>query len=361
MQTIIKYMALLVLGLTMQIINAQDSIPNPEKQEKIEALIKEKAAVQDQERAFLKTRVEVINTQLEQGKITNTEAEALKKEAAKKHALNIESRLAILDRKIDLLTRNSSDYVFENEQEDIDYLRIGGVEDGNDSFIYVGKKEDDKPRKYDKRTSSELLVAFGQNNALIDGESFNDSPYKIAGSRFFEIGWVWKTRVFQNTNFLRLKYGFSFQMNGLKPDDNKYFVNQNDQILLEEYPLNLNKSKLTVSNFVVPVHFEFGPSKKIEKDEYFRYSTTNKFKIGLGGYGGFNLGARQKLKYNLDGDDKKEKQKGNFNTTNLVYGLSGYIGFDDMALYVKYDLSPIFDNQTVNQHNISVGLRFDLD
>ena len=94
---------------------------------------------------------------------------------------------------------------------------------------------------------------------------------------------------------------------------------------------------------------------------YFRYSTQNQFKFGIGGYGGFNIGTRQKLKYSIDGDRKKEKQKGGFNTSNLVYGLSAYMAFDDMAVYVKYDLSPIFQDQIVEQRNISLGVRFDMD
>ena len=112
---------------------------------------------------------------------------------------------------------------------------------------------------------------------------------------------------------------------------------------------------------VFPVHFEFGPSKKIERDTYFRYSTHNQFKVGLGGYAGFNIGARQKLKYTVDGETVKDKQKRDFNTSNLVYGLSGYIAFDSMALYVKYDLSPIFKDQAIDQRNISIGVRFDMD
>jgi hypothetical protein len=112
---------------------------------------------------------------------------------------------------------------------------------------------------------------------------------------------------------------------------------------------------------VFPVHFEFGPSKRIDKDTYFRYSTDNQFKIGIGGYAGFNIGTRQKLKYELDGERIKEKQKRDFNTSNVVYGLSGYIAFGDTALYVKYDLSPIFKDQVIDQNNISIGVRFDMD
>src|SRR5690606_22567904 len=218
-----------------------------------------------------------------------------------------------------------------------------------------------KPKKYDLRTSSDLVLALGLNNTIIEGEKLDDSPYEFGGSRFFEIGWTWKTRVLKESNFIRFKYGYSFQMNGLKPTDNQYFVQQGNQTTLEEFPEHLKKSKLTITNIVFPLHFEFGPSKKIEKDTYFRYSTKDKFKIGIGGYGGFNLRTQQKLKYEIDGEPIKEKQKRGFNTSNLVYGLSGYVGVGNTALYVKYDLSPIFNNQQIKQNNISIGLRFDMD
>ena len=238
-----------------------------------------------------------------------------------------------------------------------------GVVIDNKPYTIAEKK--DKPKKQDRRTTSDFVLAFGLNNAIVEDQSLDDSPYKFGGSRFFEIGVAWKTRVFKNTNFMRFKYGFSFQINGLKPNDNMYFVKQGDQTVLAEFPENLNKSKLSVSNLVFPMHLEFGPSKKTEKEndgvKYTRYSTQKKFKIGLGGYGGFNIGARQKLKYRLDGDRIKDKQKRGFNTSDLVYGLSSYVAWGEVALYVKYDLSPIFKDQLVDQNNISLGVRFDMD
>ena len=106
--------------------------------------------------------------------------------------------------------------------------------------------------------------------------------------------------------------------------------------------------------------FEFGPSKKIEKDTYFRYSTYRKFKVGLGGYAGFNIGTQQKLRYKEDGDRVKQKIRKDYNTSDFVYGLGAYIGFGEISLYAKYDLNPIFKDQAVDQNNLSLGLRFDL-
>jgi len=339
-------------------MNAQE----PEtKGENIEMLIKLKKTIEQEEREALKTKVEAINQRLGKGEISQNEANQLKKEAAEKHALNIENRIAIIDNKIELLKRNG--YVSRDTSEDEDGLvfRIGGNKDEKENFIYFGKRRYDKPRKYDRRTSSDMVLAFGLNNAIIEGENFDDTPYKIGGSRFFEIGWAWKTRVFENSNFLRIKYGYSFQINGLKPKDNMYFTQNGDETMLEEFSSELKKSKLSITNLVFPVHFEFGPSRRIDREDYFRYSTRNQFKIGIGGYAGFNIGTRQKLKYSVDGEKVKDKMKKSFNATSLVYGLSGYIAFDDTALYVKYDLSPIFKDQTVKQNNISLGVRFDMD
>jgi hypothetical protein len=167
--------------------------------------------------------------------------------------------------------------------------------------------------------------------------------------------------VFKNSNAVRFKYGFSFMWNKLDIKDGKYLVNNDGNIQFEDFPYNLDKAKFRTTNLVFPVHFEFGPSKRIERKDYFRYSTHRQFKIGLGGFAGFNLQGMQKLKYKNDGDKVKDKIKQGYNTTDFVYGLSGYVAINDVALYVKYDLSPIFKNQTIEQNNISVGFRFDMD
>ncbi len=358
MKTITKYLALIMLSLSVQFSSAQVTTVT---EDSIKLLEEKKETIKDNEKELLKTEVEGIDIRLEKGEITQAEAEDLKVKHAEKRALNIENRIAIINNQIELLKRNEHGYGVYANDGGINYLRIGSTDDTSDEFIFIGNKEDDKPRKYDRRTSNDLVLAFGLNNALIEGEKLDDSPYKFGGSRFFELGWAWKTRVFKESNFLRFKYGFSVQFNGLKPKDNNYFVQDGDVTYLEEFSEELKKSKLTNTNLVFPVHFEFGPSKKIEKDTYFRYSTRNQFKVGIGGYAGFNIGTRQKLKYKVDGDRTKDKIKRSYNASSLVYGLSSYIAFDDVALYVKYDLSPIFNDQAIDQNNISLGLRFDMD
>ncbi len=337
-------------------MHAQDSY-----EEQIELLRVQKERITQQEKEALKLEVKDINKRLDRGQITLEEANTLKEKAAQKRALNIENRVAIVQNQIELLERNQGKTLVLVEVDTLSEngVRFGVDIDGKPAFTFRGKEWRRKV-KYDRRTYSDFVMAIGLNNAIIEGQSLDNSPYKIGGSRFFEIGWQWRTRVFRNTNFMRFHYGFSFQFNGLKPDDNQFFVQDGDETRLEEFEFELDKSKLRMDNLVFPVHLEFGPSRFKETENTIRYSIQNQFRVGLGGYGGFNLGTRQKLKYNQDGEDVKEKLRRDYNTSNLIYGVSGYIGFDGLLLYLKYDLNPIFKDAEVEQNNISLGLRFDL-
>ncbi len=317
-----------------------------------------------EEKEALKVEVEAINARVDTKEITREAGDTLKLDAAKKHALNIENRIAIAQNQMELANRNGvvsgerigTRIVMGLGQEDSDEDLIFGLKIRRDSIRFKNKK-----RKYDRRTTSGLNLAFGLNNALTEGESFDDSNFKVGGSRFFEIGWSWKTRVFENSNWLRIKYGVAFQFNGLKPKENLYFVDMGEETELQTHPIHLNKSKFRIDNLVVPFHFELGPSEKIERSDYFRYKTDKKIRVGLGGYAGVNLGVRQKLKFKEDGERTKQKLKGDYNTGNFVYGLSGYVGWGDASIYMKYDLNTIFKDNPVDQRNISLGLRFDFD
>jgi hypothetical protein len=357
MRTITMYLLGLVTLLMIQNLSAQEEYEN-----KIEILKEQKAKITQQEKEALKYEVENINQRLQDGNLTEEEANLLKQKAAEKRALNIENRIAIVDNQINLLERNQGKMLVLMELDTLTEqgIRLGVDINGKPAILFKTKNWK-REIVYDRRTYSDFVMAVGLNNAIVEGQSLNDSPYKIGGSRFFEMGWQWRTRLFKNSNFVRLNYGFSFQFNGLKPKDNQYFVALDDgQTELQEFEFDLNKSKFRMDNLVFPMHFEFGPSKLKTTEETMRYSLRNQFRLGLGGYAGFNMGTRQKLKYDLNGDNVKDKLKRGYNTNDLVYGLSAYAGVDGVLLYVKYDLNPIFKNAAVDQRNVSLGLRFDL-
>ena len=351
-----NYIVAVLLCLIVTQANAQDkdSLDVSGKKAELERYESYKKIVEKQEKDGLKIEIETINKKLDAGTITVKQAEDLKKIAAENRALNIKNRTAIIDNKIALIERDSN--WEENDKENRISILIGG---GEKELLGVkGKKS---PPKYDIRTGNQLLVAAGFNNAIIEGQSFNSTPYENLGSGFIELGWNWQTRLAKNSNFARIKYGFSLQWNKLNLKEDQFFVQNGDVTSIEKSAVELKKSEFRTTNLVFPVYFEFGPYKKVEKKDRIRYHSRNHFKFGIGGFGGIRLQTQQKLKYKEDGDRVKQKIRRNYNTSPFVYGVGAYVGVGDFALYAKYDLNPLFKNQDVKQNNISLGIRMDFD
>ncbi|MCM5661490.1 hypothetical protein [Galbibacter mesophilus] len=348
------YVALAALFFSVQFLSAQteeemDSLQVPNQQE-IEHLEAQKQMIINQEKEKLKEEVQQISDEISAGKISKEAGQAKKEAAAERAALNIQNKTSIIDNEIALLSRGEN---FDTKSTFFD--------NDCDDFWDFDCDSKDHERVYDKRTYSDIVIAFGFNNAIIDGESFNETPYKVGGSKFFEIGWQWKTRLLKNSNAIRVSYGITYQTSGLKADDNMYFVKNDELTTLEEYDGVVHKAKLRMDNFVIPVYFEFGPSVKKNKGSYYRYSTQHKFVFGIGGYAGLNTSTRQKFRAtNTEGIKFEEKIIDNYNTENFIYGIGSYIGVSGFALYLKYDLNEIFNNPNVSQHNISLGLRMEL-
>jgi hypothetical protein len=340
MKIIFTCLSFIMVSLFCNTLQAQS---DPVK-ERIELLIEEREAIVLAEREKLKTEVENINTQLEVNEITADEARIQKEEAAEKHARNIENKTAIIDNRIALLERN----------EDLD--EDGVLAPGSKTIRIQSSREP----KLGFRTVSAPVIAFGLNNLMDSDGNLQDDDIKLAGSRFFEIGWSWKTRVFETSDFLHFTYGISYQFNGLKPTGNRVFVKEGTQTNLEEFPIDLDKSKFRMDNLVIPVHFEFAPFNWVKCKDRGIFSI-NCFKLGLGGYAGVNVYNMQKLKYRVDGIDHKEKRSGNYNTNDFIYGLSAYMGINPLVVYVKYDLNTVFKDNLTDHHNLSLGLRWDFN
>ncbi|AUC83452.1 hypothetical protein [Lacinutrix sp. Bg11-31] len=356
MQTITKYIIFLVLSLYLTNATAQDSIPES-KELQIKKL---KQSIEDDERNALKTEVENINDRVIKKEITYEEGENLKQEVAKKRALNIKNRIEILKNKIDFNDRNGLKNDLDLKEKKSIGITIGSSKNNLVGLTVANSKHNPKPVKYDFRTLTGLVVSAGLNNALIDGQSLSDSPYKIGGSGFFELGFQWKTRLLKNSNAIRLRYGLSLQWNKYDLKDNKFIVQDGNVTTIETFPTDLKQAKFRTTNLIVPLYFEFGQYTKNEKKDRIRYYNRG-FKIGFGGYAGLNIEAKQKLWYKENGERTKQKIKQDYNVNPFVYGIGAYVGLDDVSLFFKYDLSNTFKNNSIKQNNISLGIRLEIE
>lgn len=333
--------------------------------DKIENITKE-------EKATLKSEVEAVNVQLENGSITKEQADAKKKDLAQARATIIENRIAVAQEELKDLVQQKVDgkidsddsitskdsILFEGKRysisfkvKDSTYIDADGIK-----RVYKRKYKENSER----RTTSQFVFALGLNNVVSDG-SVENSDFKFAGSRFYEWGLSYNSRLFKNDNLLHLKYGASVMYNDLRPTENRVFAVNGNQTTLQTSTIDLKSSRFRNVYLVAPLHLEFDFTKKKEKDGKTYFRTHERLRFGIGGYAGVRIKSKQKTEYKIDDIDYDEKAKGDFNASNFIYGLSTYLGYGETSLYLKYDLNPIFQDNVVKQNNVSLGVRFDFN
>lgn len=350
MQKIILYAAVMLCALVTKMYG-QDAFE--ERAKSISITIQQ---ITQEEKEALKNEVEDINKLLESGAINSEKADAEKLKAAEKRAANIEKRVAVEEAKLSQLVKEQVDGKIASSDS-------SKLKDKNFTFKWEWHNKDCKVR-YEKRTTTQFVFAFGLNNLVTDGDfsSLEDSNHRVWGSHFYEWGFTNNTRIFMNDNLLHIKYGLSLMYNNLRPTDNRYFVKNGNQTELQEFGLDLRESRFRNVHLVLPLHLEFDFTPKIVDNEgTAKFRSHKSVRLGIGGYAGFNVKTKQILKYKEDDVRVKVKEKGDFNTSDFIYGLSTYIGYRDTSLYLKYDLNPLFKNNAIDQNNISLGLRFDFN
>jgi hypothetical protein len=147
--------------------------------------------------------------------------------------------------------------------------------------------------------------------------------------------------------------------NNLRPTEDRTFVVTGNQTNLEASSINLKDSRFRNVYIVMPLHLELDFSGRKEKGGKTYFKTHESFRLGVGGYFGARLKSKQVLEFDSDNHNFTNKEKGDFNVNNFIYGVSTYIGYKASSLYLKYDLNPMFKNNNVKQNNISLGIRFD--
>lgn len=363
------YIVILLLVFSLQRGFSQDE---EIAKTKIEDLQSEKVGIKNAEREALKMKVERINGQLEEGLVSPKIADEQKKAAAELHAANINDRLVILDKKIDLLQRNdglSTEDLLSKEKRFV----LGLGHEDHDRYIGIFfRRKKPKVFKRDKRLYSDIVLTSGINYAFREGSSVEETGFSVT-SPFYELGWAWRYRVLKNSNALRLNYGAIFQHNVV--EFSKGVFNVNTMKKVEFYPNEEENgdARLVTENIVVQLHLETGPSKIRKTESSIRYSIRKQFRFGIGGFFGIPIKLRQRQFYYSDDLEIMELEANsgnevtiyketeyNFKRNNIVYGVSAYTGVGGFLLYAKYNLSSTFRNAVARHNNISLGIRFDM-
>jgi len=150
--------------------------------------------------------------------------------------------------------------------------------------------------------------------------------------------------------------GMGFEWNNYNLKQNVDLVENNltgriegKEISLDEF--KYQKNTLNSVYFKIPLIFEFQiPVGK--KD--------NKIFCGIGAEGAVKVASKTKKVYNVLGDRKKLKVKGDYQLSPLKYGLTARAGYEALELFANYSLQPLFEKeQGPELYPFTVGLRID--
>lgn len=348
-----KTVTFYVVGLLCLLATKLSAQETKSFEERAREISKNIETITKQQKDSLKVEVEAVNVQLDNKEITAEQAAAKKQQLADKRAKTIETKVAAEEQKLSELVKDQVDgkVAAKNRKHGFTFDYHKG-DDENDTIKKV---------EYDfKRTTSQFVFALGANRLMTDDVVDNDN-FKDR-SEFYEWGVTWNTRMFKNNNLLHVKYGLSLQYNNLRADGDRIFAKEGSQTVLVDAGRKIDVARLRYVNLVVPVHLEFDfTPKKVNGDKTY-YPTHDSFRIGVGGYTGFNVKEKQIVKYEDENGNKvRQKTKGDYNVNDFVYGVSAYVGYGEFSLYAKYDLQPVFSNNDVDQNNLSLGIRFDFN
>ena len=302
-------------------------------------------------KAELKKYVERINRQVDEGKITAEKAMLIKEKHAEKIAAKIEAHRTKVD-------------------AEIAFAKVRGTSQSNRSSIEISTKKgisidiDETYREQQKyvNTYSGFSLSFGYN--FMNGDNLGINDFSYPNNNYFALGYKWKTTLDKDKNNFRLVYGVEYQSHGTELNGSR-FITQGDQSLIAPLASNLpagadvSKAKFRQDQIVFPLYLEIGGSKRKEyEDGRVRFREDGYWRVGLGGFAGFNTSSRLKLKYELDGRDIKETRINNFDNEKFIYGLDAYVGTESLTFFGRMNLNNVFNSNSVDAQYVTFGIRF---
>lgn len=306
------------------------------------------------EKSALKKELKKVDKKLEANELSSEAALTEKKRLSEIYAEKINTAVSTEEQKLQTLIRNKVNGNLSQNEETEKKSFFSPFADENyyrDSISGL---------KVEKRWTTQFVIAFGAN-------TFNDNTNALKTTLFGygEVGFSFKYRFKEDSNLWNLKLGFSTMIDDIRSeDDDAIFVTDGNQTFLEDSGFNIRRSFLSNVYVGIPVHLELDLSKpEYNKDAKQHYLRSQRgFRLGVGGFAAVRLATTQFIRYN-DEDGKRIfiNQRDNFNVNNFIFGPSAYIGYRNVSLYAKYNVTPLFRSNPEDINSLVLALRFDFN
>lgn len=318
---------------------------NDKNDEKISPIVRDRISeftlvirqIVQEEKGAMEKKIIAVDKELAEGKLTASEATARKEEIANVYSETINDRIQevnfnlddIIKQQVAFSIMNGDPVTPKTKQDVTKRYRIVNQINGYGSFGYMAftGKKDEELNQHEK-FSSNLTAGM-----IYERQLSLTSPLNFLTGALFS----WRT--------YRLD------------DDMRFNRDEKGNIGVIKSEKSLDKSKLRSAYFMVPVGFKYNFSKVKNITEDFAYRPQAKHYIAAYVYGGTLLSSNNIYK----GDGVRNKQRGNYNVNNFIYGAEVTIGLGLIDVFVRKDFNTYFkdntfDNRKMIQFGINLGL-----
>ncbi|MCB2377080.1 outer membrane beta-barrel protein [Hymenobacter sp. BT635] len=237
----------------------------------------------------------------------------------------------------------------DKKEDDEVSINIGRDKTHHGDSLRTAARLAKREERANRAVHSDFSVDLGLN-ALTNRSGLAEEQFdlKPTGSRYVSLNWHYDVRLGGRRSPLYLMLGPELAFNNYMFDKNRrLFPTDTRTFIVQEPDLNLEKSKLATTVINMPLLMKLDFQDKSGRDA---------FRIGAGGFAGYRLASHTKIKYEAEGNTRKDKDRGNFNLEDFQYGVQGLIGVRGIDLFVKYNMNELFKNNRGPQaQTISFG------
>ncbi len=291
-----------------------------------------------EEKSALEKKISEVDKDLANNKITASEATAKKEALSSVYSGTINDRIQEVNFNLDDIIKQQVAFSIMNGEDPI-----------------TPKTEKDAKKRYKLTNQISGYGSFGymaftgkQNDELNQHEKFSSN---------LTVGLMYE-RQLSITSPVNFMAGAAFSWRTYRLDDDMMFNRDaNGHVGLLKSDQSLDKSKLRSAYFMVPVGFKYNFSKVKKLTDDFSYRPQSKHYIALTAYGGTLLSSNNIVK----GDGIRNKERGNFNVNNFIYGAELTVGLGIVDVFVRKDFNNYFkdntfDNRKMIQFGITIGM-----
>lgn len=226
--------------------------------------------------------------------------------------------------------------------------------------VFAMENDDDNDKKKKKNNARPdlpgiLLIDFGFN-FLTDNPEGMDVGFW--GSKIVNFYYYWDIPIGKSHFSFGPGIGLGLEKYSFEDNNTLALDNSGNTEIIEvssilDDDVEIKKSKIAANYIDVPIEFRFHANKE---------NHDLGFRAAVGGKVGFLFAGHTKIKYEGDGDNKKLKQKEDFNLQRLRYGVTARIGFPGINLFGFYSLSELFesgkgpDETTASSFNLGISI-----